>query len=38
MDRLGMIAMDENRDFGGNHGQGGDTAETVKPDELTSNS
>jgi hypothetical protein len=22
MDRLGMIAMDENRDYGGNKGQG----------------
>ena len=29
MDRLGMLAMDENRDFGGHKGQGGVTDETV---------
>ena len=29
MDRLGMLAMDENRDYGGHKGQGGDTAETA---------
>lgn len=29
MDRLGMIAMDENRDFGGQKGQGGTTQEDV---------
>ena len=29
MDRLGMLAMDENRDYGGHQGQGGTTAETV---------
>jgi hypothetical protein len=29
MDRLGMIAMDENRDYGGNHGQGGSTEEDM---------
>lgn len=29
MDRLGMLAIDENRDYGGNRGQGGITAESV---------
>lgn len=33
MDALGMLALDENRDYGGNRGQGGTTAETVS-DEL----
>lgn len=33
MDRLGMVAMDENRDYGGHDGQGGKTNETVA-DEL----
>ena len=33
MDRLGMLAMDENRDFGGRIGQGGVTDETIQ-DEL----
>jgi len=33
MDALGMMALDENRDYGGNHGQGGTTAESVD-DEL----
>ena len=33
MDRLGMLAMDENRDYGGNRGQGGNTQENVD-DEL----
>jgi hypothetical protein len=33
MDALGMLAMDENRDYGGNHGQGGTTSEFVA-DEL----
>jgi len=33
MDRLGMLAMDENRDYGGEHGQGGTTVETVE-DEV----
>jgi beta-galactosidase/beta-glucuronidase len=34
MDRLGMVAMDENRDYGGNHGQGGTTSETVAEELL----
>lgn len=29
MDALGMLALDENRDYGGNHGQGGMTDESV---------
>ena len=29
MDRLGMLAVDENRDYGGHVGQGGNTSETV---------
>lgn len=29
MDRLGMLAMDENRDYGGHKGQGGNTSEDV---------
>eukprot|EP00040_Diaphanoeca_grandis_P011360 m.58192 g.58192 ORF g.58192 m.58192 type:complete len:953 (+) comp22513_c0_seq2:99-2957(+) len=29
MDALGMVALDENRDYGGNQGQGGDSQETV---------
>ena len=29
MDRLGMLCDDENRDYGGNRGQGGTTVETV---------
>ena len=33
MDRLGMLAMDENRDYGGHHGQGGTSGET-SADEL----
>lgn len=33
MDRLGMLALDENRDYGGQHGQGGNTPESVA-DEL----
>ena len=33
MDRLGMLAIDENRDYGGHKGQGGWTNETVS-DEL----
>ena len=33
MDRLGMLAIDENRDYGGGQGQGGTTSETVA-DEL----
>eukprot|EP01060_Flectonema_neradi_P002083 TRINITY_DN1125_c0_g4_i1.p1 TRINITY_DN1125_c0_g4~~TRINITY_DN1125_c0_g4_i1.p1 ORF type:complete len:860 (+),score=185.18 TRINITY_DN1125_c0_g4_i1:47-2626(+) len=33
MDRLGMLAVDENRDYGGHKGQGGTTNETVA-DEL----
>jgi beta-galactosidase/beta-glucuronidase len=33
MDALGMLAMDENRDYGGMVGQGGHTSELV-PDEL----
>ena len=33
MDALGMLCMDENRDYGGEHGQGGMTTEFV-PDEL----
>jgi beta-galactosidase/beta-glucuronidase len=33
MDALGMVAMDENRDYGGNKGQGGITLEGVD-DEL----
>lgn len=33
MDALGMLALDENRDYGGHKGQGGTTAETVA-DEL----
>ena len=33
MDRLGMLALDENRDYGGKIGQGGITKETVA-DEL----
>ena len=33
MDRLGMLAIDENRDYGGHKGQGGDTTENVN-DEL----
>ena len=32
-DRLGLLVMDENRDFGGHNGQGGYTAETVE-DEV----
>ena len=28
-----MLALDENRDYGGEHGQGGDTSETIQ-DEL----
>eukprot|EP00035_Acanthoeca_spectabilis_P016130 m.326674 g.326674 ORF g.326674 m.326674 type:complete len:946 (-) comp16485_c0_seq4:4008-6845(-) len=33
MDALGMLALDENRDYGGNRGQGGITDESVS-DEL----
>jgi beta-galactosidase/beta-glucuronidase len=33
MDALGMLALDENRDYGGNRGQGGTTTESVE-DEL----
>ena len=33
MDALGMMAIDENRDYGGTKGQGGDTIETAN-DEL----
>jgi len=33
MDALGMLALDENRDYGGNRGQGGLTDESVA-DEL----
>ncbi len=29
MDRLGMLAIDENRDYGGQQGQGGSTPESV---------
>ena len=34
MDRLGMVAMDENRDYGGNKGQGGTTAESAAEEEV----
>lgn len=34
MDRLGMLAIDENRDYGGRVGQGGPTDETIS-DELS---
>eukprot|EP00937_MAST-01D_sp_MAST-1D-sp2_P002603 g2603.t1 len=34
MDRLGMVAMDENRDYGGNKGQGGTTTESAADEEV----
>jgi len=34
MDRLGMLAMDENRDYGGHHGQGGTSGETSADEML----
>jgi beta-galactosidase/beta-glucuronidase len=34
MDRIGMLAMDENRDYGGHVGQGGITDETVEQEVV----
>ena len=34
MDRLGMVAMDENRDYGGYHQQGGTTRESAADEEV----
>ena len=33
-DRLGVLIMDENRDYGGHRGQGGYTAETVAQETI----